>query len=77
MDELVESYQQLLIAQKSIELSQDNLRMQHDFYEAGTGTLSDLLGAQTMLQQSFDSYSEAFVNFQVKKRAYLKNTGRN
>lgn len=75
-NELVESYQQLLIAQKSIELSQDNLRMQHDFYEAGTGTLSDLLSAQSMLQQSFDSYSEAFVNFQVKKRAYLKNTGR-
>lgn len=76
-NELEESYQQLLIAQKSIELSEENLRMQQDFYEAGTTTLSDLLNAQSMLQQSFDSYCEAFVNFQVKKRAYLKNTGRN
>lgn len=76
-NEVVEAYQQLEIAQKSIELANENLRMQQDFFRAGTTTLTDLLNAQSMLQQSTDSYTEAFVDFQVKKRAYLKNTGRN
>lgn len=75
-NELDEAYQQLQIAQKSIELSSENLRMQEDFYDAGTSTLTDLLNAQSMFQQSVDGYTEAFVNYQVKKRAYLKNTGR-
>lgn len=76
-NEVSEAYQQLQIAQKSIELANENLRMQQDFFHAGTTTLTDLLNAQSMLQQSADSYTEAFVDFQVKKQAYLQNTGRN
>lgn len=75
-NELQEAYQQLLIAQQSIDLSNENLRMQQDFYQAGTGTLSDLLNAQSMLQQSMDAYTNAFVTYQVKMRIYLQATGR-
>lgn len=75
-NELTEAYQQILIAQKSTELAEENLRMQKDGFDAGTVTMSDLLQAQSLLQQSCDDFTDAFVNYQTKKRAYLTKTGR-
>ena len=75
-NELDEAYNQLLISQKSIDLAKENLRMQQDYFDAGTATLSDLLDAQSMYQQSMDGFTEAYVNYQVKKCTYLQNTGR-
>ena len=75
-NELTEAYQQLVISQKSIELATENLRLQQDGYDAGTVTMSDLLNAQSMMQQSSDDFTDAFVNYQVKKRSYLNKTGR-
>lgn len=75
-NELTEAYQQLVIAQKSIELSEENLRLQQDGYDAGTVTMSDLLNAQSMMQQSADDFTDAFVQYQMKKRSYLSKTGR-
>lgn len=75
-NELFEAYQQLLIAQQSVRLAEENLRLQSDYYEAGTATLSDLFGAQSMLQQSADSFSEAYTDYQLKRSLYLKRSGR-
>ena len=75
-NELYEAYQQLLIAQHSMRLAEENLRLQSDYYEAGTSTLSDLLGAQSMLQQSADSFAEAYTDYQLKLSLYLKRSGR-
>lgn len=75
-NELFEAYQQLLIAQQSVRLAEENLRLQSDYYEAGTATLSDLLGAQSMLQQSADSFTEAYSDYQLKLSLYLKRSGR-
>lgn len=75
-NELDEAYNQLLISQKSIDLAKENLRMQQDYFDAGTATLSNLLDAQSMYQQSMDGFTEAYVNYQVKKCTYLQNTGR-
>lgn len=75
-NELFEAYQQLLIAQQSVRLAEENLRLQSDYYEAGTSTLSDLLNAQSMLQQSADSFSEAYTDYQLKLSLYLKRSGR-
>ncbi len=75
-NELQEAYQQLLISQHSINLSKENLKIQQDYYQAGTCTLSDLLKAQSMLQQSMDDYTNAFVTYQIKKGIYLHATGR-
>ena len=75
-NELFEAYQQLLIAQQSVRLAEENLRLQSDYYEAGTATLSDLLGAQSMLQQSTDSFAEAYTDYQLKLSLYLKRSGR-
>lgn len=75
-NELFEAYQQLLIAQQSVRLAEENLRLQSDYYEAGTATLSDLLKAQSMLQQSADSFTEAYSDYQLKLSLYLKRSGR-
>lgn len=44
--DLQDSYKQILIATKSIEQSTENLRLNEDYYRAGTTTMSDLLDAQ-------------------------------
>ncbi len=45
-----ESYQQLQIAQRSIEQAEENLRLNRDYYCAGTSKMSDLLEAQLLYQ---------------------------
>lgn len=75
-NELFEAYQQMLIARKSVQLSEENLRLQSDYYEAGTATLSDFISAQSMLQQSYDGYTEAYSDYQLKLSLYLKHSGR-
>lgn len=74
-NELTEAYQQLFIAQKSIQLASENLRLLQDAFDAGTATMSDLLNAQSMMQQSADEFTDAFVNYQGKKYSYLIKTG--
>lgn len=45
-NDLEEAYKQLALARKSIEQSSENLRLNTDFYRAGTVKMSDLLLAQ-------------------------------
>lgn len=58
--DLQDSYKQILIATKSIEQSTENLRLNEDYYRAGTTTMSDLLDAQSMFRQSHDKYADAY-----------------
>lgn len=74
--DLQDAYKQILIACKSIEQSTENLRLNEDYYNAGTTTMSDLLDAQTMFQQSRDKYVETYAQFQIKTVEYLQATGR-
>jgi len=64
------------IAQVSISQSAENLRLNTDYYAAGTCSMSDLLEAQTLYRQSRDRYVEAYAKYQIKKREYLQATGR-
>lgn len=75
-NELQEAYQQVLLSEKSIESSTENLRLNNDYYKAGTVSLSDLLDAQSLMQQSHDQYAEACTAYQQKLTAYLQATGR-
>jgi len=75
-NELQESYLQILIAQKSIESATENLRINNDYYNAGTVSLTDLLDAQTLLQRSRDQYTDACTTYYLKLSAYLQATGR-
>ena len=70
-----ESYQQLLLAQRSIELAAENLRLNRDYYKAGVTKMSDLLEAQLLYQQSLDKHTDAFADYQNKLLEYKQATG--
>lgn len=74
--DLQDAYEQILIARTSIEQSEENLRLNEDYYHAGTSTMSDLLDAQSLFQQSRDKYIETYAQFQIKVVEYLQATGR-
>jgi len=70
-----ESRQQLQIAQRSIEQAEENLRLNRDYYRAGTSKMSDLLEAQLLYQQSLDRRTDAFADYQNKLLEYRQATG--
>ncbi len=74
--DLQNAYKQMAIAKKSIDQASENLRLNNDYYHAGTTTMSNLLDAETYLQQSRDKYVEAYAQFQIKIVEYLQATGR-
>ena len=63
---LQEAYQQVLLAKKSIYSAEQNLKVSADNYNAGITTLSNLLEAQNLLQQSRDQYTEAATDYFVR-----------
>ncbi len=75
-DDLQNAYKQALLAHNSIEQSAENLRLNQDYYAAGTSTMTDLLNAQTLYQQSCDKYVEAYSQLRLKTTEYLHATGR-
>ncbi len=75
-NDLNTSYTQMQIARESIDQAQENLRLNRNFYDAGTVTVTDLLDAQTLLRRSQDEFVDAYGKFQLKKLAYLQATGR-
>lgn len=72
---VVEARQQLDIAQRSIEQSEENLRLHRDYYRAGTCKMSDLLEAQLLYQQSCDKHTDAYADLQNKILEYRQSTG--
>jgi len=70
-----ESRQQLQIAQRSIEQAEENLRLNRDYYRAGTSKMSDLLEAQLLYQQSLDRRIDAYADYQNKLLDYYQATG--
>ena len=74
--DLSNAYQQALIALNSIEQSEENLRLNEQYYKAGTSSMSDLLEAQQLYQQSRDKYAEAYSKYEISKTEYLQATGR-
>ena len=74
--DLNNAYQQALIARNSIKQSEENLRLNEQYYKAGTSSMSDLLQAQQLYQQSCDKYAEAYSKYEISKTEYLQATGR-
>ena len=70
-----ESYQQLQIAQRSIEQAEENLRLNRDYYRAGTSRMSDLLEAQLLYQQACDKHTDAFADYHQKLLDYRQAAG--
>ena len=70
-----ESYQQLLLAQRSIEQAAENLRLNRNYYNAGISKMSDLLEAQMLYQKSCDKRTDAFADYQNKLLEYRQAIG--
>jgi outer membrane protein TolC len=70
-----EAYQQLQLSERSIEQAEENLRLNRDYYRAGTSRMSDLLEAQLLYQQSLDKHTDAFADYQNKLLEYRQAIG--
>lgn len=65
-----EASAQLSLARQSIEQAQENLRLYKDYYRVGTCTMSDLLEAQLLYQQTLDRATEAYANYRTAIKEY-------
>lgn len=73
-NELVEAYEQLLLAETAIEQSTENLRIVENTYRAGTVPLTELLDAQVLFRQSHNQYSDAYSVYRIKELKYKQIT---
>lgn len=73
-NELVETYQQILIADEMVENARQNLTLAEHNYQSGFITISELLESQTLLQQARDQQNDERINFQIKSTKYRQLT---
>ena len=74
-NDVQEAQQQLGIASRSIEQAEENLRLNRNYYQAGTCRMSDLLEAQMLYQQACDKQTDAYADYQNKLLEYRQATG--
>ncbi len=72
---VIEAHQQLVITHHSIKQAEENLRLNRDYYRAGTSKMSDLLEAQLLYQQSLDKQTDAYANYQIRLLEYRQSIG--
>lgn len=72
--DLIESHQQVSLANKSVEQVQEHLKVIRDNYDAGLVSTSDMLEAQAMFQEAEDNYSDALCTSQIRLANYKKVT---
>ena len=71
-----DAYKQYLLSMDTKSQAEENYNVNDDSYNNGLITISDLLEAQAMLQQSQDQLTDAITHYLVKKTTYLQVTGR-
>ena len=74
-NDVTEAEQQVSLAERSIAQAGENLRLQRNYYNAGTSTMSDLLEAQMLYQQSCDKRTEALADYHIKLLEYRQSVG--
>ena len=75
-DNLESTYRQTQIAKKSVERSEENLRINREHYLNGLTNMTDLLDAQRQWQQALTSRNAANSEYLQAKTRYLILTGR-
>lgn len=75
-DNLESTYRQTQIAKKSVERSEENLRINREHYLNGMTTMTALLDAQRQWQQSLTARNAAISEYLQAKTRYLILTGR-
>lgn len=74
---LTESNDQIALARESVAQAEENLRLQRDYYQAGTCTMSDLMQAQTLVQQAHDQLTESITQYHIHQAEYQQACGAN
>jgi outer membrane protein TolC len=74
--DLSNAYNQYLLSEESILQAEENFKVNNDSYKNGLITISDLLEAQALMQQTQDQLIDAKTNYTVKKTTYLKCIGK-
>ena len=74
-NEMEEAYNQLQVAQHSVTEAKENYRLNYDYYKAGTATLTDLLNAESAMQQTLDRQTEAMTTYLIKQGTYQRAIG--
>jgi outer membrane protein TolC len=74
-NDVEEAVQQVQLADKAIVSALENVRLNADYYEAGTALLTDLLDAQNALQKTRDQRTEAITMYCMKLARYKQATG--
>jgi outer membrane protein TolC len=74
-NDVEEALQQVHLSEKKIASALENVRLNDDYYKAGTGLLTDLLDAQSTLQQARDQHTEALTIYRMKLSKYKQATG--
>lgn len=73
---LTAAHRKMEIAAEGIIQSDENLRLNIMYYEAGLSTVTDMLEAEASDKQAHDAYISAYGDFCVARAAYLIATGR-
>lgn len=75
-DDLVRRHQASLLADETVAQAEENLREESDRHRVGLSTISDLLEAQALLQQTLDQRIDARKDYWMARSAYLRACGR-
>ncbi|WP_291868283.1 TolC family protein [Maribacter sp.] len=73
--ELNQAIKRVEIAKKSLEQSDENLKLHQDRFDAGTVNGSDVLEAQVLWQHAFSDLIDANANYNIRKANYIKAIG--
>lgn len=74
--ELEVGYHQIEIAKQSVESASENVRLNTNYYKAGTVTLNDLLDAQSLFQKAKDIYVDRYTEYMINLSKYKKTIGK-
>lgn len=74
--DLNDAYKQYLLSEESKAQAEENMKVNNDSYKNGISTVSDLLEAQALQQQTQNQLTDAKANYIVKMTTYLQVTGR-
>ena len=75
-NDLDNAYKQTLIARQSVTTSEENLRLNQNYYRAGSSTMTDLLNAQTSNRMANNKLAEAKADYMLALTKYLKAIGK-
>lgn len=73
-NEMDEAYRQISLRQQAAEDAQENLQEVQQYYHAGLQSMSDMMEAQTLLQQARNEWIDQLITFQLKAFRYQQLT---